>query len=290
MRFCQSLMYAHATDWLELARCAESVGFDEISLSDHVFYPDKLESSYPYSESGRPVFPPETPWPDVWVTVGALAAVTERIDFVTHVYVLPARDPLLVAKAVGTAAFFSGGRVRLGVGAGWMREEFDALGQPFERRGARMEEQIEVLRTVWRGGMVDHHGEFYDFGPLEMSPVPPGPVPILVGGHSDVALRRAARIGDGWIGTHYRIDELRDYIERLQRFRREEGTDGRPFEIQAAITDRLPTPDVCAELEDMGVTTLITSAWMMAGHTWAPLADNLRALEDFAATYIEPLR
>ncbi|HET6950270.1 MAG TPA: TIGR03619 family F420-dependent LLM class oxidoreductase [Acidimicrobiales bacterium] len=290
MRFCQSLMYAAPDDWIELTRCAEDVGFDQVSLSDHVFYPDKLESSYPYTDSGRPMFPPDTSWPDVWVMTGALAAVTRRITFSTHVYVLPARNPLVVAKAVGTAAHLSGGRVLLGVGAGWMREEFTQLEQPFERRGARMEEQIEVLRTLWQGGMVEHHGEFYDFDRLEMLPVPPAPVPILVGGHTETALRRAARIGDGWMGVYYGLDELRGYVERLEGYREEYGTAGRPFEVQAAVVDRLPTPDVCAELQAIGVTTLITSAWMMAGLENAPLADNLAALEQFGTDYIAPLR
>jgi len=290
MRFCQSLMYAAPDDWVDLTRCAEDVGFDQVSLSDHVFYPDKLDSSYPYSDSGRPIFPPHTQWPDVWVMTGALAAVTQTIRFSTHVYVLPARNPFVVAKAVGTAAHLSGGRVVLGVGAGWMREEFTQLEQPFERRGARMEEQIEVLRTLWRGGMVEHHGEFYDFDRLEMSPAPPAPVPILVGGHSETALRRAARIGDGWMGVYYGVDDLRGYVERLQSYREEYGTADRPFEVQASVVDRLPTPDVCAELDAMGVTTLITSAWMMEGLQFASLAENVAALERFGATYIAPLR
>jgi probable F420-dependent oxidoreductase len=290
VKFCQSLMYAPAADWAELTRCAEAVGFDMVALSDHVFYPDELESTYPYSADGRPAFAPDQPWPDVWVMTGALAAVTEQIEFTTNVYVLPARNPFVVAKAVGTAAYLSGGRVQLGVGAGWMREEFEALEQPFERRGARMEEQIEVLRTLWSGGMVEHHGEFYDFGRLEMSPAPERPVPILVGGHSERALRRAARIGDGWVGVMYGLDELRGYVERLQGYRREYGTADRPFEIQAAVVDRLPTPDVCAELDDMGVTTLMTSAWMMEGLSYASLEENREALKRFASTYIEPVR
>ncbi len=290
MRFCQSLMYSSPDDWLELTRVAEAAGFDQVSLSDHVFYPDELDSSYPYSQTGAPIFPPETPWPDVWVMTGALAAVTERITFSTHVYVLPARNPFVVAKAVGTAAHLSGGRVLLGVGAGWMREEFVQLEQPFERRGARMEEQIEVLRTLWRGGMVEHHGEFYDFDRVAMAPAPPGPVPILIGGHSEVALRRAARIGDGWMGVYYGLDELLDMVERLQSYRREYGTDSRPFEIQASVVDQLPTPEVCARLDAAGVTTLVTSAWMMEGLQFAPLADNVRALERFGETYIAPLR
>jgi len=279
-------MFAAAEDWVELTRTAEAVGFDQVSLSDHVIYPDKLESTYPYRSDGKPTFKPFQPWPDVWVMTGALAAVTERIRFSTHVYVLPARNPLLVAKAVGTAAWASGGRVLLGVGAGWMREEFEVLEQPFARRGARMEEQIEVLRTVWQGGMQEHHGEFYDFDRLDMSPPPPEPVPILIGGHSEVALRRAARVGDGWMGTYYGIDELRAYVERLHGYRREYGSQDRPFEIQASVVDRLPSAEVCAELDEMGVTTLITSAWLMEGVQFGTLEENKRLLERFAATYI----
>jgi probable F420-dependent oxidoreductase len=287
MRFSQSMMYADASQWVELARHAEAVGFDQVALSDHVFYPEKLTSSYPYTETGRPVFKPETPWPDVWVMVGAMASVTERIEFTTNVYVLPARNPFVVAKAVGTAAFLTGDRVSLGVGAGWMREEFEHLEQPFDRRGARMEEEIEVLRTLWQGGMVEHHGEFYDFDKLAMAPAPGKPVPILVGGHSDLALRRAARIGDGWIGIHYTRDELRTYVERLQGYRDEYGTTDRPFEVVGAINDALPDPDVCAELDEMGVDTLITSAWLIEGRTFASLDDNKRALDAFGATYID---
>lgn len=290
MRFCQSLMYAHPDQWIRLARAAEDAGFDQISLSDHVFYPDKLDSSYPYTDSGQPVFAPDTQWPDVWVTTGALAAVTEQIRFATHVYVLPARNPFVVAKAVGTAAWLSGDRVVLGVGAGWMREEFTQLEQSFERRGARMEEQIEVLRTLWQGGMVEHHGEFYDFDRLEMAPVPAHPVPILIGGHSDVALRRAARVGDGWMGVYYDSEALTEIVRRLQGLRREHGTADRPFEIQASIVDRMPTPDVCAELAELGVTCIVTSAWLMQGLQFASLDENLRALEAFGEQYIAPLR
>jgi probable F420-dependent oxidoreductase len=282
-------MYASPDQWVELTQVAEAAGFAQVSLSDHVFYPAKLDSSYPYSATGEPIFPPETPWPDVWVMTGALAAVTQRIMFSTHVYVLPARNPFVVAKAVGTAAHLSGGRVLLGVGAGWMREEFVQLEQPFERRGARMEEQIAVLRSLWRGGMVEHHGEFYDFDRLEMSPAPPAPVPILVGGHSETALRRAARIGDGWMGVYYGLDELKAIVERLQGHRHEYGAADRPFEIQASVVDRAPTPEVCAELAEAGVTTLVTSAWMMAGLQFAPLDENIRALERFGEQYIAPL-
>lgn len=290
MRFCQSLMFADPGQWVELTRHAEEVGFDQVCLSDHLFYPATLTSKYPYQPDGRPAFTAQTPWPDVWVMVGAMSAVTERIEFLTNIYVLPTRHPVIVAKAVGTAAVLSGGRARLGVGAGWMREEFDLLGESFARRGARMEEQIEVLRTLWRGGMVEHHGELYDFEPLAMAPAPDEPVPILVGGHSEHALRRAAGLADGWVGVVYNRSELRGHLATLARLREEAGTAGRPFETVAAINDALPAPEACAELADMGLDTLITSAWLLAGKTYASLDDNRRALDDFATQYIEPLR
>ncbi len=290
MKFCQSLMFAPADEWVDLTRAAEEAGFDQVSLSDHVFYPAGLSSKYPYTADGSPSFEPGTPWPDVWVTMGALGAVTERVTFATHVYVLPARNPFVVAKAVATASFLSGGRVVLGVGAGWMKEEFDALGQSFDDRGRRMDEMIDVLRALWKGGMVEHHGEFYDFDPLEMSPAPPGPVPILVGGHSEPALRRAARIGDGWMGVYYDLESLTGYLDRLRELRAEAGRENEPFEITTSVL-ALPTPDVCDQLAEQGVTTLITSAWLMEGiaadGTFAQRRDSLGR---FAETYIEPLR
>jgi hypothetical protein len=115
-------------------------------------------------------------------------------------------------------------------------------------------------------------------------------VPILIGGHTDRALRRAARVGDGWMGVYYRLDEVAGYLDRLDGFRREYGTLDRPFEVQVSIVDRLPTPDVCAQLEGLGVTTLITSAWMMEGLTNASRDENVRALERFGEQYIAPLR
>jgi len=290
MRFCQSLMFADPAQWVELARHAEDVGFDQLALSDHVFYPETLSSEYPYTANGKPMFEPGTPWPDVWVMIGAMASVTNRIEFTTNIYVLPLRNPFVVAKAVATAAFLTGDRVSLGIGSGWMREEFAHLEQPFERRGARMDEQVEVLRKLWQGGLVEHHGEFYDFDKLQMAPVPGKPVPIIVGGHSEVALRRAAQRGDGWVGVYYTRDELPQYLTRLDRLRAEAGRTDEPFEVIAAVTDALPHPSVIEQLEGMGVTTLMTSAWMIEGLTNASLDENKRALDTFAERYITPLR
>lgn len=264
MKFSQALLGANPLDWPRIAAAAEEAGFDSVAVSDHVVYPARLESRYPYTPDGVPLFSPDEDWPDPWVAVGAMSAVTSRLRFLTNVYVLPLRNPFVVAKAVGTAAYLSRGRVGLGIGAGWMAEEFELMGQPFARRGKRMDEMVEVVRTLWRGGMVEHHGEFYDFDPVEMRPAPPAPVPIYVGGHSEIAMRRAATLGDGWLGMYYSVEELEQHCRTLDRAREDAGTADRPFEIIASpmVT---PTAENCERLEAAGVTTILTSAWMAQG-------------------------
>ena len=141
-------------------------------LSDHLFFPEKLRSRYPYSPDGKPGFDGETPFPEVWTSIAAMAAATTRLHFSTIIFVLPLRNPLEVAKTLGTLSLLSGGRVALGCGAGWIREEFDQLGVEFSTRGKRFDEMIDVMRALWRGGMVEHHGRFFDFDRLQMSPAP----------------------------------------------------------------------------------------------------------------------
>src|SRR5690606_26236282 len=133
-----------------------------------IFYPRERASRYPYSpyEAGRPIWDAETPWPDAWVTIGAMIGATTRLNFGTSIHIAPARDVFTVAKQVGTAAVLSGNRVNLGLGAGWMKEEFDQTGQSFTNRGKRLDEMIAALRALWQGGWVEHHGTYYDFGPL----------------------------------------------------------------------------------------------------------------------------
>jgi probable F420-dependent oxidoreductase len=180
-----------------LAPHVERLGFDGITVGDHLFI-SGTPGSFPYSADGRPPFAPDSRWPDPFVAMGALAAVTERIRFLTSVVILPLRHPLLVAKAVTAAARISRGRVLLGVGVGWQREEYDAVGVDFTKRGAIADEAITALRTVWQPGPVEHHGRFFSFGPVHVEPLPP-PVPIIVGGRSEAARRRAVRLGDGYV-------------------------------------------------------------------------------------------
>lgn len=282
MKFCHGLIGAAPQHWCRLAVTCEEAGFDSVAVSDHMIFPAALESRYPYTADGTPLFDPEEDWPDVWVSIGAMAAVTTTLRFVTNVYVLPARNPFVAAKAIGTAAYLSGNRIGLGIGAGWMREEFEVMEQPFARRGARMEEMVEVMRTLWRGGTVEHHGEFYDFEPLEMRPAPSEPVPFYIGGHSKLAFERAARIGDGWLGMNYTMETLVEHCRTLQQAREDAGTADRPFEVIAS-PEVAPTGDALEEIEAAGVTTILTSSWFRPGRR-APEIDRA---EEMVRAYAE---
>jgi probable F420-dependent oxidoreductase len=259
MKFWQVVSFAEPEQLVDVARAAEEAGFHGVLLSDHLFFPGRLQSVYPYAPDGKPGFDASTPFPDAWTTIAAMAAVTTRLRFGTMVYILPLRHPLEVAKAVGTAAVLSGNRVALGCGAGWIREEYDALGVDFATRGRRFDEMIEVLRAVWRGGMVEHRGRIFQLGPLAMSPAPSAPVPIWIGGTSDAALRRAARLGDGWIGTGQHPDELPNLLGRLRALREKAGRGREPFETLVPLVVP-PDPDLLRRLEaEQGVTS--TTAW-----------------------------
>jgi probable F420-dependent oxidoreductase len=259
VKFWQVASFAEPEQLLDVARGAEEAGFEGVLLSDHLFFPGRLASRYPYSEDGRPGFGPDTPFPDPWTAIAAMAAVTRRLRFGTMVTILPLRHPLEVAKSVGTAALLSGGRVALGVGAGWIREEFETLGVDFATRGARMDEAIGALRALWEGGMVERRGRFFTFGPLQMSPAPGHPIPLWVGGTSARALRRAARLGDGWIGTGHAPAEAAALLERLRALRREAGREDAPFETIVPLAVP-PDPEGLRRLADEhGMTA--TTAW-----------------------------
>ena len=241
MKFWQVLSFTEPEQLVPLARAAEEAGFHGALLSDHLFFPEKLASRYPYSPDGKPGFDAETVFPEVWTSIAAMAAATTRLRFSTIVFVLPLRHPLEVAKTLGTLSLLSGGRVALGCGAGWIREEFDQLGVEFSTRGKRFDEMIGVLRTLWRGGMVEHHGRFFDFDRLQISPAPREPIPIYVGGLSPAALRRAARLGDGWIGSGHDPAELPALLRRLRELRVQAGRADEPFETICPLT---APPDV----------------------------------------------
>jgi probable F420-dependent oxidoreductase len=297
MKFWASTAFSPPDHYLPLAKAADEAGVHGIMMSDHIFYPRDLATPYPYSADGKPIWPPETAWPDNWVTIGAMAAVTERLHFGTSVYIAPARDLFTVAKQVGTAAVLSGNRVNLGVGAGWMREEFAQTGQEYGNRGRRLDEMIPALRTLWSGGWVEHHGEHYDFGPLQIEPSPTQQVPIWCGGHSGPALRRAARLCDGWLGNAYPIEQCEHYVGLLQKQLDEAGRADAPFEIILGV-QAAPTPDVCERLAAVGVTGLMCVPWLQAmpddhstiagAQRGTELGRKIEATHNFAEHVVKP--
>ncbi len=247
-------------DAIELAVVSDEAGFDGISIPDHLFYPRELKSTYLYSDDGKPGFGPDTPWSDPWVLISAMAARTKNIHFTTNIYIAPARDLFTVAKLVSTAAVIADDRVALGVGAGWMREEFEQTGQDYDTRGKRLNEMIGALRKLWTGDWVAHHGTYYDFDELKIAPTPSKPVPIWVGGHSTAAIRRAVELGDGWIGVDYQPDEAVAMVEKISKLR--DGS-SEPFEIILAVWARIDA-DLCKRFEDLGVTGLFCAPAMTA--------------------------
>ncbi|MEE8556296.1 MAG: LLM class F420-dependent oxidoreductase [Myxococcota bacterium] len=285
MKFWQSVTFSEVEQLIDVARIAEGTGFEGILVSEHLFYPEKIDSKYPYSPDGRPPFGPETAWPEVWTAIAAMAAVTERLRFATYVFILPLRDPIEVAKAISTVAVLSNNRVALGAGAGWMKEEFQILGRDFHNRGQRFDEMIEILRKIWAGGMVEHHGKFYDFPRLQVSPAPTEPVPIYVGGTSDAAFRRAAQLGDGWMSSGNNPAELPGVVERLQTLRKEAGRDRLPFETIAAL--RVPADiDLVRKLEDQGVTAIVNWPFTYTVGPTSTVDEKRRVLEQYGEEII----
>lgn len=289
MRFTISLPFTPADHLLPIAKAAEAAGWDAISVPDSVFFPEEVSAGYPYTSDGKRFWPPEAPWPDPWVAIPAMAAVTERLEFFTNVMKVGIREPLLVAKTVTSTAAMFEGRIGLGVGLSWIPEEFSWLGQEMKTRGKRLDEGIEILRACLAGGWVEHHGRHYDFDRLMMAPAPTEPVPIYVGGHSEPALKRAARLGDGWIAVQVTPDEIAETVPKLTAFREEFGTADRPFEIKVTPLV-MPSIEAMDELADLGVTDVITVPWYFYGGDPEALDTKLRDLERFATEIIAPIR
>lgn len=259
MRFCVPLAMVPATDLVPLARAAEEHGFDSLAVPDSVFFPEEVSAPYPYTGDGDRFWQPDTPFVDPFVAIAAMAAVTERVRFVTNVVKLPLRNPLLVAKQVASLAALSGDRFTLGVGLSWMPEEFAFTGTEMRTRGARTDEAIEIVRAVCAGGgptWVEHHGRHYDFDRLMISPAPDRPVPIWVGGHSEPALDRAARLGDGWITVNTSEAEVVAGVRRIEE--RRGSLDG--FEVSALAVDVWDL-DGWNRLGEAGVTEVQVLPW-----------------------------
>lgn len=266
LAFASSVAVDHGAA-MEICRTAEAAGFESLWGGEHVILPSTIESRYPYTSDGKIPAEPDTPIPDplIWLAFAAAAAPTLRLG--TCILIVPQRNPVILAKELATLDRLSGGRVELGLGVGWLREEFDALGVPWERRGARNDEYIEAMRALWAGPHAEFHGEFVDFEPVTCSPRPVnGNIPVLVGGDTDAAVSRAIRIADGYFPGEGNAERLRGLVTRVRRAAEDAGRDPASIEINAMFAAHLADPLPGVELmRDIGVGRIMVPAFAYLG-------------------------
>lgn len=285
MRFWQGLGYTPIEELDPLAVHAESLGYRGVTLGDHWITAERQMDVYDTSiaRDGERPWEVDVPWPDPWVQFAALARATERLEFMSTVYVLPLRDVFTAAKAISTAAAVSRGRIHLGVGVGWQSLEFSLSGRRFDRRGRHVEEQLEVLAKLWTGEMVEHHGDFYDFPRLTMLPKPPSRIPVYVGGGSPAAFARAAR-HDGWEGAVYPWEAIEPMVEQARQARLDRVGHLDGFRIIVGCTE--PTTERVEQLEAWGVTDYLKPPWTAGQrNTRTPLEYKLEEMARFAETF-----
>ena len=265
-----------------MARAAEDAGFESLWTVEHVVVPSGYESQYPYDPSGKMPGPEESPIPDPLIWLSYLAAATSTIRLGTGILIVPQRNPVVLAKEIATLDHMSGGRVELGIGVGWLEEEFDAIGVPFGERGKRTDDHVAAMRALWSDDKATHHSAFTDFDDCISLPHPVnGSVPIHVGGHTDIAARRAGRLGDGFFPGKGSTEEL----ARLRDVARDAATehDRDPDAIEftaggAAIGEN--ALDVVQELADIGVDRIVLPSFLF----WNDPAESLgRYGEDIIA-------
>lgn len=288
MQFWQALAFTHPDDMLELAPVCEEAGFEGIMLADHLFAPEQYDSRYPYDDSGEPPFDGETPFPECFATIAALSQVTTKLRFLVNVYILPLRHPIEIAKDLSTAAIFSKNRTVLGFGAGWLREEFEIMGVPFEQRGKRMDEQLPIIQKLLAGEVVSAEGEFYQFAPLRIRPLPTEKVPMWVGGMNKAALRRAGQFGDGWTGAGTSFEETVALLEELRVQRARFGREDEPFDCLVPLTETLP-PERMTRLVELGMTGTVSWPLEFQLPPGCTLEDKKAKLRELGETMIRPV-
>jgi len=290
MRFTFAESMCDPQQYFTLAVEAEQAGFHSFSVPESILYPKESDSLYPYTPDGNREFLENKPFIDPFVLIAALGAVTERLRFTTFVVKLPMRHPVLAAKQATSVAVLTENRLGFGVGLSPWSDDFRILGVPWEGRGKRLDECIAIVRGLATGEFFEFHGEHFDIEPIKLCPAPSRAIPILIGGHAEPALRRAARIGDGWMHAGGgKAQDFESAIERIQELRREYGREREPFEIHVISMDAY-TPDGVKRLEDKGVTDVIVGFRNAYERDTTPLQQKVDALRGYADSVIAKSR
>ena len=270
---------------LEICRVAEQAGFDSVWGGEHVIRPSRIASAYPYRSDGEMPGEDETPIPDPLIWLAYVAAVAPTLRLGTCILIVPQRNPLVLAKELATLDWLTGGRVELGLGVGWLEEEFQALGVPWARRGARNDEYVAAMKALWAGPHAEFHGEFVDFEPATCSPRPVnGDIPILIGGDTPAALRRAARLGDGYFPGTTQPDELSRLIEALGREAAAQGRAPEDICVHAIFSDWGEPEAGVDRMRTQGVSRVMVPAFLFTG------PGGLERLAEFGERVVAPHR
>ena len=283
MRFSYAESMCDPAQYVPLAQACDQAGYTSFTIPDSICYPEVSDSKYPYTPDGNRAFLADKPFIEPFTLIPALAAVTERLRFTTFVVKLPIRNPVLVAKQATSVAVMSDNRFGFGVGLSPWPDDFRITGSEWKGRGKRLDEMIEIIRGLETGEFFEFHGEHYDIESIKLCPAPTERIPILIGGHADAALRRAARVGDGWMHAGGgEASDLEGALERLAELRLEYGREKDPFEIHVISMDAY-TPDGIRRLEDMGVTDAIVgfrNAYVADDQTLQQKLDSLNRFAD----------
>lgn len=286
MRFTLMTGLGGIDDYPHIAGAAEECGWSSLGIPDSLFYPQVTESDYPYlsTEAVREALE-AVPVLDPIVAMASMIGVTDTLRFYPAVLKVPVRQPLVLAKALSSLAVLSNNRILLGAGLSPWKEDFTFNGIAFEERGKRMDDCIDIIRGAMTGEYFEFHSPYYDLGKMKLAPVPSAKLPILIGGHSRPALRRAASKGDGWVSANSDYDSLREMLSLLLEFRREFGTETRAdFEIHALDMTARKLDDF-RRLAELGITDICVTPW----NPYAPKLDRgqkLSKIEEFAETII----
>ena len=271
LRYINTGSYTDPAQAIELVQAGEEAGFESAWTVDHVVVPEGYESAYPYSDSGRMADGVnDIPLPDPLIFMSFLASVTSRIRLATGILILPQRNPVVTAKQVATLDHLSRGRILLGIGVGWLEEEFNAIGTPFADRGRRTDEYVAAMRELWSSKSPTFDGEFVRFKDAHCRPQPVhGSVPVIVGGHSQAAARRAGRLGDGFFPARGASAALFDLVRQSAE---ESGRDPAAIELTVSLPDDL---EQIPELAKLGVSRLLVPVTPMMG-----LSNAIRNVDD----------